>query len=428
MPKVSVIVPVYNVEKYLVQCMESILSQTLDDIEILCIDDGSTDSSGMILDRYAEEDERVKVFHRSNAGYGAAMNVGLDAATGEYIGIVESDDCIQADMYSVLYNDAIREELDLIKSDAFYWIESVGYKKRIHYDWLDAWYNRVLEDEDRNLFFDFFMNIWTGIYTREYLVKNGIRFHESPGASYQDNGFWIQTLLYCHRAKWMNQAFYLYRQDNPGASVKSQSKTMVMTEEYRFLEKALVDRKDYHFLSYCYYYRLYRHRGTLIRIADEYKRNFCEQIRRDYKVYKGFIKGNTWLDNWFRRVLESPDVICSEMIRKRQEIASWLKDAKALIIYGTGKRGDVVFRTIYSEGYYSKLCCFAVSQNTSDELLAGRHILLIEKAHDLYPDALVILAVARESDAYRQMKKRLLELGIDNSMDGSDIEENLYMI
>ena len=92
--KVSVIVPVYNSAKYLTQCIGSILAQTLKDIEVICVDDGSVDGSGQMLDQYAARDARVKVFHQENRGYGAAMNIGLTEAKGCYIGIVESDDCI----------------------------------------------------------------------------------------------------------------------------------------------------------------------------------------------------------------------------------------------------------------------------------------------------------------------------------------------
>ena len=87
-PKVSVIIPVYNVEKYLRECLDSVINQTLKDIEIICVDDGSTDSSGKILDEYAQKDKRIKVIHQENQGLGAAHNVGIDLAKGEYIGFV----------------------------------------------------------------------------------------------------------------------------------------------------------------------------------------------------------------------------------------------------------------------------------------------------------------------------------------------------
>ncbi|MBZ7954711.1 glycosyltransferase [Campylobacter sp. W0018] len=93
-PFVSIIVPIYNVEKYLRQCLDSIVKQTLENIEIILINDGSTDNCGKICDEYALKDKRIKVVHKKNAGLGAAYNTGLDLATGEYIGFVESDDWI----------------------------------------------------------------------------------------------------------------------------------------------------------------------------------------------------------------------------------------------------------------------------------------------------------------------------------------------
>ena len=274
MCKVSVIVPVYNVAAYLPKCLDSILNQTLKDIEVICVDDGSADGSGEILDRYAGQDQRIRVFHRKNRGYGAAMNMGLDASQGEFVGIVESDDCILPDMYETLYAAAVSEDLDMVKAEAYYWYESIAYQKRIHYSHLEPYFNRVLGDMDRNILCKFYMNVWAGIYRRDFLDKYDIRFHESPGASYQDNGFWMQTVLYCRRAKWLDQAFYLYRQDNETASVKSKDKILAMTKEYEYLEQVLRVREDDQLLPYCYQYKLFRHMGNFYRIADEYKREF----------------------------------------------------------------------------------------------------------------------------------------------------------
>ena len=98
MAKVSIIMPACNVQSFLKECMDSVVSQTLEDIEIICVDDGSTDSTGEILDQYAQADSRVKVIHKVNTGYGNSMNVGLDAASGEYIGIIETDDFAELDI------------------------------------------------------------------------------------------------------------------------------------------------------------------------------------------------------------------------------------------------------------------------------------------------------------------------------------------
>lgn len=428
MPKVSVLVPVYNVEKYLSKCLQSIIDQEMKDIEIICVDDGSTDGSSEILDRYALMDKRIKVLHRENRGYGAAMNIGLDTAAGEYIGIVESDDCILPDMYGTLYAEASAGGLDMVKSDAYFWLEKAEYTRKIHCGHLEQYYDRVLGDIDRNVFFDFTMNIWTGIYSREFLLKYDIRFHESPGAAYQDNGFWMQTLIHCRNIKWLSKAFYMYRQDNETASIKSRYKMYAMTREYEYLEKILHDRGHDRFLPYCYYYKLFRHRGTFYRIADENKRQFCEQIKKDYSCYKCYVKGLTYMDNWLREAVAEPDELCERVISSKCKITECLENASQIIIYGAGNHGDIIFRGLYNEGYYDKISCFAVSQNPPKDLLCKRQVLEIKDALDKYPEALVIIAVVRDSRIYSQMRDKLVELGKTEFLDGTSIEENFYIL
>ena len=428
MVKVSVIVPVYNAEKYLAQCLDSILAQTLKEIEVVCVDDGSADDSGVILDQYALQDERVKVLHRENRGYGAAMNAGVDVAIGEYVGIVESDDRILPEMYWTLYEEAESENLDVVKSDAFFWYENIGYQRKIHSAYLEPYYDRTLGDIDRNIFFDFYMNIWTGIYKREFLVCKNIRFHESPGASYQDNGFWFQTLVYCKKAKWLSRAFYLYRQDNEDSSVKSRDKVLAMTKEYEYIEELLLKKKDYQYLPYCYYYKLLRHRGNFLRIADEHKKEFCKQIQRDYTKYKSYIKGFVGLEKWLQQIILDPDKFCDNAIKAKHEISERLRQAKSLIIYGAGHHGDRVFRGLVNEAYHDAISCFAITQDSIESWTAGKQILKIDDAVKKYPEALVIIAVIRGSGMYMQMAQRLSELGIHEYMDGSDIEENFYIL
>ena len=119
MAKVSIIIPTYNVEEYLEECMDSVVRQTLQDIEIICINDGSTDGSLEILKRYAQNDKRIIIVDKENGGYGIGMNIGLDKATGEYIGIVEPDDFVPLNMYEDLYNIAEKENLDFVKADFY---------------------------------------------------------------------------------------------------------------------------------------------------------------------------------------------------------------------------------------------------------------------------------------------------------------------
>ncbi len=116
MPKVSIIVPVYNVEKYLSKCLDSIVNQTLKDIEIICINDGSVDNSQSVLEAYAKKDTRIKVINQKNLGLSCARNKGIDIAQGEYIGFVDSDDWIDLEFYEELYNNAINTQSDIAAS------------------------------------------------------------------------------------------------------------------------------------------------------------------------------------------------------------------------------------------------------------------------------------------------------------------------
>ena len=113
MKKISIIVPIYNIEKYLPRCLESILAQTYKNIEVILVDDGSVDNSGMIADTYARNDQRIIVIHQVNKGVSAARNAGLDLATGDYIGFVDGDDYIEPDMYEILMRIIDEQQVDI---------------------------------------------------------------------------------------------------------------------------------------------------------------------------------------------------------------------------------------------------------------------------------------------------------------------------
>lgn len=117
MPEISVIVPVYNTEKYLDRCIRSIIDQTFSDFELILVDDGSKDNSGFICDEWEKKDSRIKVIHQKNAGAGAARNAGLSVAEGKYIGFIDSDDWIEPEMYQVLYNAMVEHSVQVAMCD-----------------------------------------------------------------------------------------------------------------------------------------------------------------------------------------------------------------------------------------------------------------------------------------------------------------------
>ena len=222
MCKVSVLVPVYNAKTYLTQCLDSLSAQTLDDIEFLCIDDGSTDGSGTILEEYASRDARFRVIHKENSGYGASMNLGLRAARGEYIGILESDDFADAQMFASLYAVAEKNRVEMVRSNYYTFDEANG---DVFQELLQGCRYGVIcsaKTDMRILQTDTY--IWTAIYQKDFLRKYDIWFRETPGAAYQDVAFCMKTLACCPHMVLLRDAYVHYRVDNADASVQRRGK------------------------------------------------------------------------------------------------------------------------------------------------------------------------------------------------------------
>lgn len=212
-PKVSVVIPIYNVESYLRACIESALDQTLQEIEVILLDDGSTDGSPAIIDYYAERDARVVAVHKPNEGYGTTCNRGMDMARGEFVAILESDDFIHPSMYEELYRCAIDLGADVVKSPYFDCFADGVMKAYPYHRWIsDNMPNRRLYSlRECSAQLAVHQSIWAGIYKRSYLEKNTIRFDEVPGAGHVDIKFCVQSLVYSDHLAWLDTPYYYYR-------------------------------------------------------------------------------------------------------------------------------------------------------------------------------------------------------------------------
>ncbi len=293
MPKVSLIVPTYNVEQYLVECMESITNQTLEDIEVICINDDSTDGSLSILQSYADKDKRIIIVDKENGGYGIGMNIGLEIATGEYIGIVEPDDFVPVNMFGNLYDIAKGNNLDFVKADFYRFERATNGDMFLTYNHLSK------KEEDYNVVFNpsetpeairWIMNTWSGIYKREFLNKWNIRHNETPGASFQDNGFWFQTFVFATRAMIIDKPYYMNRRDNPNSSVKNMQKVFCVNVEYDHIKDVLIEHPETwnRFKSYYTLKRFHNCLTTLRRIDNscklDYVNRFSKEMKRAYQL------------------------------------------------------------------------------------------------------------------------------------------------
>ena len=212
MPKVSVIIPVYNVEKYLRECLNSVINQTLKDIEIIIIDDGGKDNCPQIIDEYAQKDSRIIAIHKDNGGYGQSCNIGLDKATGEYIAILEPDDFIDSNMYEDLYNIAKNNDSDIVKSPyyAFYDLsEKIKHTAFCNFDNIPQ--NKTFKINECPQMLTYHPSIWSAIYKTKFIRGNNIRFIEAPGAAWADNPFFIETYCKAEKINYIPNAYYHYR-------------------------------------------------------------------------------------------------------------------------------------------------------------------------------------------------------------------------
>ena len=288
MAKVSIIVPIYNVEQYLEECMDSIVGQTLEDLEIICVNDGSTDGSLDILKKYAAADDRIIIIDKENEGYGCAMNDGLDRATGDYVGIVEPDDYVDIHMYEDLYHIAEEKNLDIVKADFYRFVCNKNGEVLKFYDALSkdgTGYNEVINPKNNDKIFRYVLNTWSGIYRRSFIEKYHIRHNTTPGAAFQDNGFWFQTFCLADRIYFINKPYYMNRRDNPNSSVKSREKVYCMNQEYKFMYKFLDSHPDLK-KRFIFVYSMQRFRNyfwTYSRIDRKYKKEYLEKMSAELK-------------------------------------------------------------------------------------------------------------------------------------------------
>lgn len=230
-PKVSVIVPMYNVERYVRECVDSLLAQTLDDIEIVLVDDGSPDSCGKVADEYAARYGNVKSVHRENGGLGPARNTGIENASGEYVGFVDSDDWVSPGMFERLYGAAKQNDSDIVVGGCEEWTngeESAtclhplagktldGAAEIGHYRKL--LYGRLPHDGEPA---PFPVSVCMGIYRRSLLEGAGLRFHEILS---EDVFFNLDAWVVASRMTFVEDCPYRYRKDGQASITRTFSR------------------------------------------------------------------------------------------------------------------------------------------------------------------------------------------------------------
>lgn len=244
MVKISVIVPVYNVEEYLEECLDSIINQTLEDIEIICVNDGSTDNSLKILEKYSQKDERIKIISQENQGLGATRNVGMEHAIGEYISFIDSDDYISKDAFKSLYDNAITNNSDIVLFSITHFFEdgtSYVTKNKIEYTLKNQDFSQyIFNDIDvKNHILEYPWNSVSKLYKNEFLKKENIKF--PINIAYEDVLFHVKVILKAKSISLVPKHYYKYRRSNISSIMHDTSKTMDIFKVVNSVENFLKD-------------------------------------------------------------------------------------------------------------------------------------------------------------------------------------------
>ena len=440
MLKLSIIVPVYNVENYLRQCLDSLLKQTLHDFEVICINDGSTDSSLDILKEYELRDKRIRVISKENEGYGKTMNRGFNEAKAQYIGIVESDDFVKPEMYEKLYETIKKQSADVVKCNFFKY--TAGSEGNIDYsrEYSEKFYGQVIEPINYPELYSAHSSIWAGLYKKEFLNENQIWFNETPGASFQDVAFQFKVLSTTKRMCIIPDALLYYRTDNLMSSVNSPYKIYCIFDEIHCMERyvetqeperqkrlwpILEGKKHYEYRWHCWE-----------RLSSIFQFAFFEKMVEEFKIdhAEGKFSQVAWRDPYeateLERMLEKPYEYFMGKVKqehdRRIDFANIkndqlsrigffhvLQEHKKIIIYGAGVIGRYVAERLKVSGVDEEKLVFAVTNfQVSESEIGGMTVKQIDEVVREYEDSVVLIAVKGEKQII--MLNYLISLKVKN--------------
>lgn len=400
--KVSIIIPVFNTSKYLRQCLDSVISQTLHEIEIICIDDGSTDGSLEILKEYAKNDSKVKVLIQNHKRQGAARNYGMSVAKGEYIGFVDSDDWCEIDMFEKLYQKAKDTESDITMCavTTFNDNNSNEFSKSNTYANLDIFseefFNRVFAPKETLKFLmDICVYPANKIIKRDFILSNNLRFNEKM--YYEDGPFFYDIWLAAKRITLIKDFGYFYRMYSDTSTCFS--------NDYNKLHnfKALKEKK----------YILKKHK-----VFDSLKKEFNANKRKSILYWLYRIKDRKAKFLYLVAMLfEMPNCFFEPLVELRRELSLFFK-----ILFN--KKDKIAFwgASLFLEKFIlkyrikNKRILGVIDKNPAKEnTKVGEYICYSpEKMKELNVDKVIITILNFSKKNEESIKKYLKEVGLEN--------------
>ena len=432
--KVSVIMPIRNTVSYIRECMESLINQTLKEIEILCIDAESTDGTREILQEYADKDNRVHIYEDKKGSTGYANNYGMQKAKGEYMAIVEPDDFVALDMYEKLYEAAKENNADVVRAD--YKIFFGNGESREYFEKAVACigdYGRLLDATAEQRLFKNDMSTWAGIYRLGFLRENHICHNETPGAAYQDNGFWFLVMAHAKRLYYLSVSGYRYRMDNPGSSVHNRRKVFAICDEYEFIAEYMQQEEIYEKFEDIYLWaKFIRYLSSYYRLDDALKREFAERFALEMKGHYGnselmqeevekekagstgqrigqFSNGQIRL---LHELLEGGQIFHEHIMEEKAQFHRLIESDKVLVQYGCGSDGFRLMNYMRETGCLNRVECLCDGNpKLWGSEIFGKRVCSLDEVKKRYPEAEYLVTSINCEDEIRRF---LIDQGIKN--------------
>lgn len=418
MIKVSIIMPSFNVAPYIRECMESVINQTIKEIEIICVDAYSTDGTREILEEYANRDRRIKLLNDDGRSTGYAFNLALKHAAGKYIGIVETDDYVSLKMYEELYHAAESNDVDYVKADFNLFLDLEEGRFILPFATFTQsdrkYYNQVINPKNCPMLRVNDGYMWKGIYRKDFLLNHKVRMHETKGASFQDQGFLYQTIFQAEKILYLDRNFYFYRRDNAGSSVYSEKIVDKMMTEYKLIEEDFKSNPESlaEFKEDYYFEKFARYKGVLKCIKTESRSLYLQEIKNEFvePFKEGYVKkdmGYVYQD--LVLLLNSP-VMYNEELEKESLIK--LDQSIRLLQYADGKDivlfgdGEIGIATMYLLRRFHKgnvLCMMDNNQNKWGRINNGTKVVSPTEINQYIDKHFIITNQNHTCEIYKQL-------------------------
>ena len=427
--KVSIVMPVLNGMPYFEIALESVRKQSLEDIEIIVVDGGSTDGTIEYVEKCCSIDKRIKLLHAQKKSMGYQYNMGIEKATGEYIGFCESDDMLDKYAMEYLFEMANNNNKpDCVKSRFKMFIEK-NHKFEIEYDVIPRnrydLHNKIITIDQLPVLFFRDVNMWNGIYRTDFIRENNIKLNETNGAAFQDTGLVQQVHIMSRATVYGDKTVYYYRRDNDNSSVYKSTTGKFALNEMIYILKFLQGNKKYKDKYFANV--LARMFGLFVgmygkdlywRTSEKYDEEVIEAQKEVCDFYSSLtfaqrssIGYMNLLHTYMRDIDAFKCTVKSDYINRAELLSSFwkfIKDKKEVVIFGCGENGISTAASFIKNDYNGKIsyCDNSVKERT---MLEGI---------DIYP---VDLVVKEKSDAiyivshinfFSEMQEQLVELGI----------------